>query len=56
MVNESKAKGTAAIRRALMLVTEAMDILDGHAGPPDAAAHLALAQQTLREELSKAGE
>jgi len=46
---------TLAMKRALALVTEAMDLLDAHRGPPDAAAHLELAQQKLREELSKHG-
>ncbi len=44
-----------AIRRALELITEAMDLLDAHDGPPDAAAHLAMAQQQLRQELANAG-
>ena len=37
------------IRRALFLVTEAMDLLDAHGIQPDASAHLAMAQQALRE-------
>lgn len=37
------------IRRALQLVIEAMDLLDAHGVAPDAAAHLALAQQDLRK-------
>jgi hypothetical protein len=49
------ATKTLAVKRALALVTEAMDLLDAHVGPPDAAAHLELAQQKLREELSKHG-
>ena len=36
-------------KRALELVTEAMDLLDAHGLAPDAAAHLALAQQSLRK-------
>jgi hypothetical protein len=42
-----------AIKRSLALVTEAMDLLDAHDGPPDAAAHLAFAQQRLREVVAK---
>ena len=42
-------KNEAAVRRALELITEAMDVLDAHDGPPDAAAHLSLAQERLRE-------
>jgi hypothetical protein len=34
-------------------VTEAMDLLDAHDGPPDAAAHLSLAQETLRQALRR---
>ena len=41
-----------AIRRALKLITEAIDLLDAHDGPPDAAAHLAVAQQRLRQALA----
>ena len=46
--NERQAK---AVTRALALVTEAMDLLDAYDGPPEAAAHLALAQQRLRQAL-----
>ena len=46
-------KQTCAIRRALTLVTEAMDLLDAFDGPPDAAANLALAQQRLRDFFSR---
>lgn len=42
----------AAIKRALALVTEALDLLDAHGGPPDAAAHLDLAMRRLREVLA----
>lgn len=45
----------SAIKRALSLVTEAMDVIDAHGGPPDAAVHLELAQQKLREELTRHG-
>jgi hypothetical protein len=38
-----------AIRRALGLVTEAMDVLDAHSQAPDVSAQLALAQQRLRQ-------
>lgn len=43
------------IRRALMLVTEAMDLLDAHDIAPEASAHLAMAQQTLRQASSANG-
>lgn len=45
--NESRRK--AAIQRALVLVSEALDLVDGHGGPPEAAANLGLALQILRE-------
>ena len=45
----------AAIRRALTLITEAMDLLDAHDGPPDAAAHLDLAQDRIRKFLASKG-
>ena len=41
-----------AIKRALQLVTEAMDLLDAHGAGPEAAAHLAMAQQQLRKQLA----
>ena len=48
-----KDRQAKAVQRAAMLVTEAMDLLDAHGGSPVAAAHLAMAQQKLREELAK---
>ena len=36
-------------KRAAALVTEAMDLLDAHGVAPEAAAHLAMAQQQLRQ-------
>lgn len=48
MVRQTKA-GERAINRALALVTEAIDLLDAHDGPADAAANLALAQERLRQ-------
>ena len=44
--------GTAAIKRAAELISEALDLLDGHGGPAEAAAHLDLALQRLREALT----
>lgn len=41
-----------ALKRALALVTEAMDLLDAHGAAPDAAMHLAMAQQRMRQALS----
>jgi hypothetical protein len=42
-------RAVQATRRALSLVTEAMDLLDAHSVAPHSAAHLAIAQQQLRE-------
>ena len=39
----------AAISRSLKLIIQAMDILDGYDGPPDALVHLELARQRLTE-------
>ena len=39
----------SALQRALELVTEAMDLLDAHDGPPEVGAHLSLAQERLRQ-------
>ena len=36
------------LKEALALVTEALDLLDAYDGPPEAAAHLSLAQEQLR--------
>ena len=52
MSKRTEGQAAEAVRRALELTTEAMDILDGHRQCPDAAAHLALAQETLRRDLS----
>ena len=37
-----------AMKRALELVTEAMDLLDAHDGGPELTAHLSLVQDRLR--------
>ncbi len=39
------------MKRALGLVTEALDLIDAHDGPPTAGAHLALVQEQLRREV-----
>ena len=39
----------SSVERAAGLVSEALDILDAHGGPADAAAHLDLALGKLRE-------
>jgi len=41
-----------ALSRAISLVSEALDVLDGHAASPEAAALLDLALEKMREELS----
>jgi hypothetical protein len=50
-----KRRQSPVIMRTLSLVTEAMDLLDAHGEAPDAAAHLALAQQVLRKSLIGTG-
>jgi hypothetical protein len=35
------------LHRTVALVTEAMDLIDAHGGPPEAAAHLEMARQLL---------
>jgi hypothetical protein len=40
-----------AIKRALALTTEALDLIDAHGGPADAAAHLDCARDRLQESL-----
>jgi hypothetical protein len=42
----------AALRRALALIVEALDLLDAHSGPPEVTGYLDLASQRLREALS----
>lgn len=46
-----QANGMKVIRRALELVTEAMDLLDAHGQLPEAAAQLAVVQQHMRQAL-----
>lgn len=57
MADENSADWQAkALRRAAMLVTEAMDLLDAHGGMPEAAAHLDLALASLRRTMSSGSE
>jgi len=51
---ESDDRQTKAVYRAAMLVTEAMDLLDAHGGPPEASAHLDLALVSLRQAIREA--
>jgi len=39
------------MRRALELVTEALDLIDAYNGPPTSDAHLALVQELLRQDI-----
>lgn len=43
------ADSSQVAKRVVALVTEAMDLLDAHGVAPEAAAHLAMAQQQLRQ-------
>jgi hypothetical protein len=47
------ASKTEALSRAITLVSEAMDVLDGHVASPEAAALLELALEKMREQLSE---
>ena len=49
----SSALRLAALRRAIALVSEAIDLLDAHGGCPEGAAHLDLGLQELRREYSR---
>ena len=49
----SSVRRKAALRRALTLITEALDLLDAHGGPAVVAVHLDLATEGVREELLK---
>lgn len=53
--DESDDRQGQAVRRAVMLVTEAMDLLDAHGGAPEAAAHLDLALASLRQRIGSGG-
>ena len=46
-------KEAAAIKRALALTTQAMDVLDAHQCSPEAAVHLDLCRQKLQEDFSR---
>jgi hypothetical protein len=48
--NSENSRRGAAIKRAVAMVSEAMDVLDAHGGPAEAAAHLDLALQVLRSD------
>ena len=54
-MSRQNARSLRAIGRALKLITEAMDLLDAHGGPPDAAAHLSLAQDKLKQFVEDSG-
>lgn len=43
-----KSSQEAVINRATALIAEALDLIDGYGGPPEAAAHLELALERLR--------
>lgn len=45
----------AAFERATALIVEALDLIDGYRGPPDAAAHLEMALSRLRDARPSAG-
>ena len=49
----SKDARVAAMRCALALLMQAMDMIDGFGGAPDAAAHIDLAIAALRDVLGE---
>ena len=49
----SVSKQVAAIRRALQLTSEAMDVLDANHCSPEAAVHLDLCRQKLQEDFTR---
>ena len=53
MSHANNERRQAAIQRALELTTEALDLLDAHGGPSQAAAHIDLGRQQLRAALAK---
>jgi hypothetical protein len=53
-VDEWDDRQAKAVHRAALLVTEAMDLLDAHGGPPEASAHLDLALMSLRQAIRNA--
>ena len=50
----SEERRQAAIRRALELIIEALDLIDAHDGPAQAAANIDLGRQQLQAALAKA--
>ena len=53
MSGSERERRQAAIRRALELITEALDLLDAHGGPAQAAAHIDLGRQQLQAALEQ---
>lgn len=53
MAGERNPLHVKVVARALALVTETMDMLDAHGSSPEAAVHLALAQEQLRRNLQQ---
>ena len=45
------ASKSESLSRAIVLVSEALDILDAHSGSPEAAVHLDLALEKMRQDL-----
>jgi hypothetical protein len=52
-LENANSRRMAALERAMTLVLEAVDLLDAHGGPPEAAAHLDLGLQALRQAHSR---
>ena len=45
---DDKLGGSPALKRSIDLIVEALDLIDGFEGSPEAAVHLELALQELR--------
>jgi hypothetical protein len=48
MVREAAADRKRGLEQVLLLLTEALDLLDGCAAPPQAAAHIEMALAEIR--------
>lgn len=53
MAEENSDSRSRSVERAVLLVTQALDLLDAYGGPAEAAAHLDLALRTLREDAAR---
>jgi hypothetical protein len=52
---EPRPPRALAIKQALSLTTEALDLLDAHNGPPEAAAYIEMTRDQLRRHIKSEG-